>query len=65
MFWRSAGGAFRDSVSRVEYSDADIAGRAFVMDLMRKAGAIVHIDAAGNLFASRTGTERGQISTAT
>jgi hypothetical protein len=39
------------------YSDADIAGRKFVMDLMRSAGAEVRIDAAGNIFASRPGRE--------
>jgi N-carbamoyl-L-amino-acid hydrolase len=57
MFGRPEGGTFRDGVSRIGYSDADIAGRKFVMDLMRSAGAEVRIDAAGNIFASRPGSE--------
>lgn len=57
VFGRQAGGAFQDGVSRIGYSDADIAGRQFVMDLMRKAGAQVRIDTAGNIFASRKGSQ--------
>lgn len=57
VFGRPEGGSFQDGVSRVGYSDADIAGRKFVMDLMRKAGAAVRIDAAGNIFASRPGSD--------
>jgi beta-ureidopropionase / N-carbamoyl-L-amino-acid hydrolase len=57
VFGRPAGGTFQDGVSRVGYSAADIAGRKFVMDLMRNAGAIVRIDAAGNIFASRPGSQ--------
>ena len=56
-FGRPEGGAFQDGVSRIGYSDADIAGRRFVMDLMRSAGAAVRIDAAGNIFASRAGSD--------
>src|ERR1700692_224353 len=37
-------------VSRVAYSDADIAGRAYVKTLMDAAGLDVRIDAAGNLI---------------
>lgn len=57
VFGRPAGGTFQNGVSRVGYSDEDIAGRKFVMDLMRKAGATVRIDTAGNIFASRPGSE--------
>src|SRR5437016_5547959 len=57
VFGRPDGGSFQDGVSRIGYSDADIAGRGFVMDLMRKAGASVRIDAAGNIFASRPGSD--------
>src|ERR1039457_6557758 len=57
VFGRPPGGTFQDSVSRVGYSDADIAGRKYVMDLMRRAGASVRIDAAGNIFASRSGSD--------
>jgi N-carbamoyl-L-amino-acid hydrolase len=59
LFGRPAGGSFQNGVSRIGYSDADIAGRKFVMDLMKKAGASVRIDAAGNIFASRPGNEPG------
>jgi len=57
VFGRPDGGTFKNGVSRIGYSDADIAGRKFVMDLMRSAGAAVRIDAAGNIFASRPGSE--------
>src|SRR5438552_17764962 len=57
VFGRPDGGTFQSGVSRIGYSDADIAGRGFVMDLMRKAGASVRIDAAGNIFASRPGSD--------
>lgn len=42
-------------VSRVAYSDADIAGRKYVMDLMKKAGLEVSIDLAGNIIGKRKG----------
>jgi len=56
-FGRPEGGTFQSGVSRVGYSDADIAGRRFVMELMRRAGAQVRIDAGGNIFASRAGSD--------
>ncbi|MCB0491463.1 MAG: Zn-dependent hydrolase, partial [Cyclobacteriaceae bacterium] len=42
-------------VSRVAYSDADIAGRKYVMGLMRNAGLEVSVDAAGNIIGKRKG----------
>lgn len=57
MFGRPAGGTFADGVSRVAYSDADVAGRAFVMREIRAAGLQVRIDPAGNIFARRAGTD--------
>lgn len=57
-FGRPQGGTFQDGVSRVGYSDADVSGRRWVMDLMRMAGAEVRIDAAGNIFATRPGQDR-------
>jgi beta-ureidopropionase / N-carbamoyl-L-amino-acid hydrolase len=57
VFGRPADGSFADGVSRVAYSDADVAGRNYVMGLMRKAGLTPRIDAAGNIFAKREGTE--------
>ena len=45
-------------VSRIAYSDADIAGRAYVKSLMEAAGLDVRIDAAGNIIGRREGTDR-------
>jgi beta-ureidopropionase / N-carbamoyl-L-amino-acid hydrolase len=45
-------------VSRVAFSDADVAGRAYVKRLMEAAGLEVRIDAAGNLIGRREGTDR-------
>jgi N-carbamoyl-L-amino-acid hydrolase len=55
VFGRPAGGVFADGVSRTAYSDADIAGRRFVMDEIRAAGFQPRIDPAGNIFARRPG----------
>jgi len=57
VFGRPAGGAFADGVSRIAYSDADIEGRRYVMGLMTAAGLHARIDPAGNIFATRPGTE--------
>lgn len=56
-FGRPEGGSFADGVSRVAYSDADVAGRKYVMDLMRASGLAPRIDPAGNIFAKREGTD--------
>jgi len=45
-------------VSRVAFSEADIAGRAYMRQLMEAAGLDVRIDAAGNLIGRREGTDR-------
>src|SRR5262245_19501170 len=57
VFGRPAGGTFADGVSRTAYSDADIAGRRFTMDLMREAGLEPRIDTAANIFATRAGSD--------
>jgi beta-ureidopropionase / N-carbamoyl-L-amino-acid hydrolase len=57
VFGRPPGGTFADGVSRIAYSDADIEGRRYVMGLMKSAGLQPRIDPAGNIFASRAGTE--------
>jgi beta-ureidopropionase / N-carbamoyl-L-amino-acid hydrolase len=44
-------------VSRVAFSDADVAGRAYVRRLMEAAGLEVRIDTAGNLIGRRAGTD--------
>ena len=46
-YGRPAVGTFADGVSRVVYSDADVGGRNYAMDLMRAAGLDPRIDAAG------------------
>jgi N-carbamoyl-L-amino-acid hydrolase len=58
VFGRPTGGTFTDGVSRVAYSDADVAGRKYVIDLMQAAGLQPRIDPAGNIFAKRAGTEQ-------
>jgi len=57
VYGRPAGGTFADGVSRVAYSDADVAGRAYVMQLMEAAGLAPRIDAGGNISARRAGTD--------
>jgi beta-ureidopropionase / N-carbamoyl-L-amino-acid hydrolase len=57
VYGRPAGGTFADGVSRFAYSDADVAGRKFAMDLLRTAGLEPRIDTAGNILASRAGTD--------
>ena len=46
-------------VSRVAYTAADLAGRAYVTSLMREAGLEVRVDAAGNILGRRAGREPG------
>jgi len=43
--------------SRVAFSDADIAGRSYVIGLMEEAGLDVHIDFAGNIIGRGKGSE--------
>ncbi|MCX6603175.1 MAG: Zn-dependent hydrolase [Acidobacteria bacterium] len=54
---RPPGGTFQSGVSRIGYSDADIAGRKFITGLLEAAGAQVKIDPAGNIFAHRPGLD--------
>jgi N-carbamoyl-L-amino-acid hydrolase len=56
VFGRPAGGSFADGVSRVAYSDADVAGRNYVLGLLRAAGLEPEIDTAGNIRAVRPGS---------
>src|SRR5262249_34977108 len=44
-------------VSRVAFSPADVEGRAFVMEMMRKAGLDVRVDGAGNILGRRAGLD--------
>ncbi|MBV8681771.1 MAG: Zn-dependent hydrolase, partial [Caulobacteraceae bacterium] len=59
VFGRPPGGSFEDGVSRYAYSDADIAGRAYVMGLIRAAGGTPRVDAAGDIRARREGSVAG------
>lgn len=43
-------------VSRVAFSDADIAGREYIKKLMQEAGLVVRVDTAGNIIGRREGT---------
>jgi beta-ureidopropionase / N-carbamoyl-L-amino-acid hydrolase len=58
VYGRPAGAGFAGGVSRVAYSDADVAARGYVMGLMREAGVEARIDPAGNIFARREGRDR-------
>ncbi|MBS1854480.1 MAG: Zn-dependent hydrolase [Acidobacteria bacterium] len=57
VFGRPAGGTFAGGVSRVAYTDADLAGRAYVRKLIEQAGLAPRIDAAGNILARRAGAD--------
>src|SRR5262249_11896938 len=52
---RPPGGTFADGVSRLGYSDADVAGRAYARQLLETAGLEPRMDAAGNIVARRPG----------
>src|SRR5215831_2700599 len=52
VYGRPRGGTFADGVSRVAFSDADLAGRKYAMQLMASFGMEPRIDPAGNIFAS-------------
>jgi N-carbamoyl-L-amino-acid hydrolase len=56
-FGRPAGGDFASGVSRVGYSEADLAGRQYVMGLIRGAGLEPRVDPAGNILARRPGQQ--------
>ena len=57
VYGRPTGGTSADGVSRVAYSDADVAGRKYAMGLMRAAGLAPHVNAAGNITAVRPGSD--------
>jgi len=44
-------------VDRVAFSEADRAGRRYIMQLMREAGLSVRLDTAGNIIGRREGSE--------
>jgi N-carbamoyl-L-amino-acid hydrolase len=56
-FGRPAGKGFEGGVTRVGFSEEDVAARDYVMRLMREVGLAVRVDPAGNIFGRREGTE--------
>ena len=44
-------------VTRLGYSDTDLAARDYVIGLMKQAGLEVRVDPAGNIFGKRAGSE--------
>jgi beta-ureidopropionase / N-carbamoyl-L-amino-acid hydrolase len=58
-FGRPPGGTFADGVTRVGYSEADRAARAWLSDLMKAAGLDVRVDAAANLIGRKEGRDTG------
>jgi beta-ureidopropionase / N-carbamoyl-L-amino-acid hydrolase len=56
-YGRPTGGTFADGVSRTGFSDLIVVGRKYVMQLMHDAGMEPRIDAAGNIFGSRAGSD--------
>ena len=59
--WLTAIGEFgknpQGGVTRLAYGEADLAARAYTMQLMRDARLTVSIDAAGNIFGKRAGND--------
>jgi beta-ureidopropionase / N-carbamoyl-L-amino-acid hydrolase len=45
-------------VTRLGFSETELAAREYVITLMEQASLVIHIDPAGNIFGSRPGTEK-------
>lgn len=45
-------------VSRLAFSESDMAAREYIIDLMKQAGLSIRIDPAGNIFGHRDGSEK-------
>jgi N-carbamoyl-L-amino-acid hydrolase len=56
-FGRPAGAGFEGGVTRLGFSQADLAARTWLIQLMREAGLRVRVDPAGNIFGRRPGSE--------
>ena len=56
-FGRPAGAGFEGGVTRLGFSEADFAARTWLMQVLREAGLSVRVDAAGNIFGRRPGSE--------
>src|SRR5215510_14689669 len=56
-FGRPPGGGFESGVTRIGFSEADLAARGWLMQQMRDSGLTVRVDPAGNIFGRRAGQE--------
>ena len=56
-FGRPPGAGFEGGVTRLGFSEEDLAAREYVVGLMRQAGLAVRVDRAGNIFGRREGSE--------
>jgi N-carbamoyl-L-amino-acid hydrolase len=56
-FGRPVGAGFEGGVTRLGFSESDLAARTWLMQLMREAGLTVRMDPAGNIFGRRPGNE--------
>jgi hydantoinase/carbamoylase family amidase len=56
-FGRPVGAGFEGGVTRVGFSEADLAASTWLMQLMREAGLTVRVDPAGSIFGRRPGSE--------
>ena len=56
-FGRPAGAGFAGGVTRLGFSEADMAARTWLMQAMREAGLSVRVDPAGNIHGRREGSE--------
>lgn len=56
-FGRPAGTGFEGGVTRLGFSEVDLAARAWLTQLMRDSGLAVRMDQAGNIFGRRPGSE--------
>src|SRR5262249_25508558 len=56
-FGRPAGGGFDSGVTRIGFSEAELAARGWLMQQMRDSGLTVRVDPAGNIFGKPDGQE--------
>lgn len=56
-FGRPAGTGFEGGVTRLGFSEAEMAAREYVTGLMREAGLTVRVDPAGSIFGRREGSD--------
>jgi N-carbamoyl-L-amino-acid hydrolase len=56
-FGRPPGGGFDSGVTRIGFSEADLAARGWLMQQMRDSGLTVRMDPTGSIFGRRAGQE--------